>query len=99
MGKQETFSRVLSLIEEETEITREYILSGNKREDVVDARALLIQTLYEIGLYPSQIGVLTGICPRCIHTFLMNFKERVASRKMLRIYYEKVKRKLGEQAE
>lgn len=96
MGKQETFSRVLSLVEEETEVAREQILSGNKREEVVDARALLIQAMYEVGFYPSQIGALTGICPRCVHSFLMNFRGRVASRKMLGIYYEKVQRKLRE---
>ena len=96
MKKQETFERVLSLIEEETEIARYYILSGNKQEEVVDARALLVITLYEMGFYPSQIAVLSGICPRCINPFIINFHERKRSRRILGIYYERVKRKVRE---
>lgn len=99
MGKQEVFNKVLSLVEEETEISREKILSGNKQEEVVDARGLLIYTLYEYGFYPSQISELSGICPRCIGPYIQNFGERKSGRKMLRIYYERVKRKLGESVE
>lgn len=96
MGKQETFNRVIEIIEEETEVDRDLILSGNKREEVVDARSLLIYTLYELGFYPVQIAALSGICPRCIMPFIQNFNDRKDSRRMLGIYYEKVKRKLGE---
>lgn len=96
MGKQETFNKVLSLIEEETEVRREMILSGNKTEEVVDARALLIYTLHELGFYPVQIAALSGICPRCVTPFIQSFNDRKDSRRMLGIYYEKVKRKLRE---
>lgn len=99
MGKQETFNKVLSLIEEETEIDRTLILSGNKREEVVDARALLLYTLYEIGLYPTQIAALSRICPRCIMPFIQGFNDRKYNRRMLGIYYERVKRKLRETSE
>ena len=96
MGKQETFNRVLALIEEETEIDRSLILSGNKREEVVDARALLLYTLYELGFYPSQMAALSGICPRGIMPFIQNFSDRKDSRRMLGVFYEKVKRKVRE---
>lgn len=96
MGKQEKFNMVLSLVEEETEIDRTLILSGNKREEVVDARALLLYLLYDMGFYPSQIAVMSGICPRCVMPFIQNFNDRKDSRRMLGIYYEKVKRKLRE---
>lgn len=99
MGKQEIFSKVLSLIEEETEVSRDLILSRNKQEEAVDARALLIYILYEIGFYPPQISALTGICGRCINSFILNFGERKDCRRMLRIYYDKVKRKLRESEE
>ena len=99
MGKQEIYNRVLTLIEEETEVSRELILSGNKQEEVVDARALLIYTLYEVGFYPPQISALTGICGRCINPFILNFVERKDSRRMLRIYYDRVRRKLRETSE
>lgn len=96
MGKQETFNLVLSLIEEETEVSRELILSGNKKEEVVDARSLLIYTLYEMGFYPVQIAALSGICPRCIMPFISGFHDRIEGRRMLRVYYENLKRKLRE---
>lgn len=96
MGKQEIFNRVLSLIEEEAEVSRDLILSGNKQEEVVDARALLIYTLHELGFYPTQIAALSGICPRCVSPFIIGFNERKGNRRMLGIYYEKVKRKLRE---
>ena len=96
MGKQERFNTVLSLIEEETEISRDLILSGDKHEEVVDARALLVFILHETGFYPSQIAALSGICPRCISPFIMNFGERKNNRRMLGIYYENVARKLRE---
>ena len=96
MGKKEIFSRVLDLVEDETEVSKELILSGNKKEEVVDARALLIYTLHELGFYPSQIGVMSGICPRCIGPFILHFEDRKSNRRMLGIYYERVKRKLRE---
>ena len=99
MGKQETFNRVLSLIEEEAEVSRDLILSGNKQEEVVDARALLLYVLHELGFYPSQIAALSGICPRCISPFIVGFNERKSSRRMLGIYYDKVTRKLRESME
>lgn len=96
MGKQGTFNKVLALVEEETEIARELILSGNKSEEVVDARALLIYTLFEQGFYPSQIAAISGICPRCIMPFINNFNDRKESRRILGINYERVRRKLRE---
>ena len=96
MGKRDTFNLVLSLIEEETEISRDLILSGDKHEEVVDARALLIIILSEIGFYPSQIATLSGICPRCISPFIVGFGERIASRRMLGVFYERVRKKIGE---
>ena len=99
MGKQETFNMVLSLIEEEAEVSRGLILSGNKQEEVVDARALLIFILFELGFYPSQIAALSGICPRCVSPFISSFSERRSQRKRLGAYYENVMRKLRESTE
>lgn len=96
MGKQETFNRVLSLIEEETEVSRDLILSGNKREEVVDARSLLLYVLKDMGFYPVQIAALTGICTRCITSLIAGFNDRKESRRMLRVYHERVRTVLGE---
>lgn len=99
MGKQETFNKVLALVEGETEVTRDLILSGNKREEVIDARSLLLYLLFDMGFYPAQIAALTGICPRCVVPLIQNFSGRKSSRKMLGIYLEKTKRKLREMEE
>ena len=96
MGKQETFSLILSLVEKETEISRDLILSGDKHEEVVDARALLLAILHEAGFYPAQIAALSGICPRCVSPFIVGFAERKSGRRMLGIYYDNVVRKLRE---
>ena len=96
MKKAEIFDKVLSIVEEETETSRMLILSGAKKEEVIDARALLIFTLHEMGFYPTQIAALSGICPRCVTPFIQSFKDRKSSKIMLGIYYENVKRKLRE---
>lgn len=95
MYNTRTFQEVLSAVTGITEIEQDAILSPTKREDVVDARALLIYTLYEKGLYPCQISRLTGFCPRRVAYFIADFISRVNSRKILRIYYESIKKKLG----
>ena len=96
MGKSETYKKILALVEEETEVRKEMIVSNNKQEEVVDARSLLIRILYEQGFYPIQISQLSGICSRCVSPFIVGFNERKASHKMLGTNYENIKRKLGE---
>lgn len=96
MKKLELFNRVLSLIEEETEVNRNLILSGNKREEVVDARSLLIFVLHEQGMYPQKIAELSGICARCIPPFILKFQDRMRARRILGINYENVQKKLRE---
>ena len=93
--KAQIFQEVLSAVVEETEVTREQILSGVKSEEVVDARSLLIKVMNEKGLYPTQISQTTGICARSVDRFLQDFKTRVESRKMMRINYDRVRNKLG----
>lgn len=93
--KAQILQEVLSAVVEETEIPREQILSGVKSEEVVDARSLLIKLLYERGLYPTQISQMTGICSRSVDRFLQDFRERIESRKMLRVNYDRVRNTLG----
>ena len=93
--KAQIFQEVLSAVVEETEIEKEQILSGIKSEEVVDARSLLIKVMNERGLYPTQINQTTGLCYRSIDRFLQDFNERIETRKILRINYERVRKKLG----
>lgn len=95
MYKVQIFQEVLPAVVEETEVEQGKILSGCKQEEVVDARSLLIQLMNDKGLYPVQISKITGINIRSVTQFLLGFKGRINSRKMLRINYENLKNKLG----
>lgn len=95
MYKLEILKNTLSAIVEETEIKRDLILSGNKQEEVVDARYLLVEIMSEQGLYPTQISHLTGIGVRSVNNFLQGFSTRCNSRKIMRIDYDRVRHKLG----
>ena len=95
MYKMQIFQDTLSALIEETEIEQAQILSGAKGEEVVDARYVLVKILSEQGLYPIQISRLTGICQRSVNRFLIGFKNRCDSRKIMRLNYANVKTKLG----
>lgn len=95
MYKVQIFNEAISAVVEETEIEQSQILSGSKEEEVVDARSILIRIMYERGLYPIQISRLTGICQRSVTRFLIGFKSRCDSRRIMRLNYENVKTKLG----
>ena len=95
MYKMQIFLDVLKAVSEETELDSDLILSPCKQEEVVDARSLLIEVMSEKGLYPTQISKLTGISTRRVTAFLLRFNERVNSRKILRINYENVRKKVG----
>lgn len=95
MYKVQIFQEVLPAVVEETEVEQEQILSGCKQEEVVDARSLLIKLMNDKGLYPVQISKITGINIRSVTQFLLGFKERINSRKILRINYERLKNQLG----
>lgn len=95
MYKMKIFLDTLQAVVEETEIEQDKILSGCKEEEVVDARALLIKLMSLQGLYPAQIGRLTGICQRSIPNYLQGFNERVKARRILGINYDKARKVLG----
>lgn len=95
MYKMQIYLDTLSAVAEETEVEKERILSGCKAEEVVDARILLIRLLKEQGLYPIQISRFTGICLRSVNRFLLDFSCRMDTRKIVRLYYDNLRKKLG----
>lgn len=95
MYKMQIYLDTLSAVAEETEVENEKILSGCKAEEVIDARAILIRLLSEQGLYPIQISRFSGICLRSVNRYLLDFSDRINSRKMMRINYECLRKKLG----
>lgn len=58
MCKSEIFAEILNLVGEETEVSKELILSTSKVTEVVDARSIVVFFLTEFGLYPEQIAAL-----------------------------------------
>ena len=95
MYKMQVYLDTLSAVAEETEVEMEKILSGCKEEEVIDARAILIRLLSEQGLYPIQISRFTGICVRSVNRFLLDFQDRIMSRRMMRLFYDNARKKIG----
>lgn len=50
----EIFAEAVKFAAEASDIPSDRILSESRDADVVDARMLVIQTLYDIGLYPRR---------------------------------------------
>lgn len=53
MCKSEIFAEIINLVEKETEVSTELILSSSKVTEVVDARSIVAHLLSEYGLYPE----------------------------------------------
>lgn len=85
----------MQIVAEETEVSQEEILSESKIEDVVDARHLLVQLMFEMGLYPATIAQLIGCTTRNVNSIISGFKLRCDRRKLLRNNYEKLRKDIG----
>lgn len=94
MCKSEIFAKTINLVSQETEIPVDRILSSNKDTETVDARYLLVSLLAETGMYPSQIATHIHKTKRSVNYMISNFRERIESGKMLRIYWENIKKSL-----
>lgn len=67
----EIFAEAVKFASEASDIPSDRILSESRDADVVDARMLVIQTLYDIGLYPRRIAEMFGMTPSNVrHTLL-----------------------------
>ena len=95
MCKSEVFAETINLVAQETEIPASRILSSDKDTEPVAARYLLVQLLVERGMYPSQIAPKIHKTKRAINYMIPNFQERMEGGKMLRIYWENIRKALG----
>lgn len=66
----EIFAEAVKFASEASDIPSDRILSESRDADVVDARMLVIQTLYDIGLYPRRIAELFGMTPSNVRHLL-----------------------------
>lgn len=95
MCKTEIFAKILSLVERETEVSRERILSNDKDMETVDARYMVVVLLFESGLYPGVIAGMIHKTRRCVNHMLDGFNERMKRGKMMRIQMERLRNMAG----
>lgn len=95
MCKSEIFARLLQLVEQETEISKEQILSASNEAEVVDARYILVGMLSAAGFYPSRIAVLIRQSKRSVNYILSNFQDRLRTGKMMRLQWDNIRRVAG----
>lgn len=91
MGKKEIFAKKLTSVSYITEVEENEIISKSRKEDIVDARYLLVYLLYEEGIYPCHIAEMINCSKRNINSIISSFKSRLSTRKLLRINYERLK--------
>ena len=70
MKKSELFALILSIVSEVTEIPECDILSKSIKEDIVEARMLLIYFCHKEGLLPARIAELSNLSHRCINKYI-----------------------------
>lgn len=80
MKKSEIFARVLAAVSEITEILPEEILSKSHREDIADARMLLVYFCHAEGLYSIQIADLVGLSTRQVNRLISTWNTDASSR-------------------
>lgn len=94
MSKKTIFARILAIVAEETEISQEAILSKTHREEVVDARHILIYFLSQHGFHPCQIADFIGIRPRSVTYALTSITDRVSASLFLRNQMETIRKRI-----
>lgn len=93
MKKSEIFASVLADVSAETEIDSDRILSSERKEDVVDARYLVIFLLLGNGFYPAMIAERMGLSARAVRSAISGFEARLANSAGLRLVCQRLSRK------
>ena len=94
MCKSEIFFRLLSLTEQETEVTRDRILGDYKDMEATDARYVLVTLLTEKGLYPDQIAKFLHRTARGVRHLM----RRNITSPMIGIYLSQIRKRMGSDA-
>lgn len=93
MKKSEIFASVLADVSAETEIDSDRILSSERKEEVVDARYLVIFLLLGNGFYPAMIAERMGLSARAVRSAISGFEARLANSAGLRLVCQRPSRK------
>ena len=94
MKKSEIFAETLSIVSEATEIEVDDILSDCRREEVVEARALLVYVLSKADFKPACTAHYLECTKGCVYYHLRGFDDRLRQSKMLEFYRAKTIQKL-----
>lgn len=91
MRKSEIFAAILSDVSSEAEIYSDRILlSSERKEEVVDARYLVIFLLLGNGFYPAMIAERMGMTQRAVRSAISGFEARLANSSGLRLVCQKL---------
>lgn len=93
MRKSEIFAGILADVSSEAEIDSDRILSSERKEEVVDARYLVIFLLHGNGFYPAMIAERMGLSARAVRSAMSGFEARLANSAGLRLVCERLSRK------
>lgn len=93
MKKSEIFAGILADVSSEAEIDSDRILSSERKEEVVDARYLVIFLLLGNGFYPAMIAERMGLSARAVRSAISGFEARLANSAGLRLVCERLSRK------
>ena len=77
MGKNEDFSKVIKVVTELTDVSRDSILGRSREQEVVDARWMVISLMREKGYPTKQIAPLMNHPIRTVNHAINNFSDRV----------------------
>ncbi len=100
MKKSELFALVLSTVSNVTEVSEEDILSKSHKEDLVEARMLVLYFCRKNGLTPAVISNLSGINYRCVNKFISKANMLISNNSrypnnQIRFYCQSIESKLG----
>lgn len=76
MKKKEIFSSIMSEIANATDIDPAEMVSRSRKEEVVEARMMLVYCCSRRGLRPAQIATLLGHTPHNIYRCLRSVADR-----------------------
>lgn len=93
MRKSEIFAGILADVSSEAEIDRDRILSSERKEEVVDARYLVIFLLLGNGFYPAMIAERMGLSARAVRSAISGFEARLANSAGLRLVCQRLSAK------
>lgn len=93
MRKSEIFAGILADVSSEAEIDSDRILSSERKEEVVDARYLVIFLLLGNGFYPAMIAERMGMTQRAVRSAISGFETRLANSSGLRLVCQRLSAK------